>query len=265
MRSRSARAASIILLAVTVAGCGAMSAATPEMPAAPPAAALDGTAWVLTGLPGRALTGRATPTLQFAQGRVSGTDGCNRYSGGYAQQGGGLEIGPLASTRMACEEEVMQQGRAVTDALAGARSFRIDGGTLELLAADGTVLARFAAQSTAIAGTRWTAHGVNNGRGAVTGLVADSTLTLEFGADGRASGNAGCNRFTTTYTVDRDQLSFGNTAVTRRMCADEGVMQQEQAYLAALAQVRVQRMEGGELELRAEDGALQAIFRRTPE
>lgn len=49
-------------------------------------------------------------TLAFdGAGAVSGNSGCNSYSGAYAINGTSLSIGPLISTRMACEPDVMDQ------------------------------------------------------------------------------------------------------------------------------------------------------------
>lgn len=70
--------------------------------------------------------------------------------------------------------------------------------------------------------------------GAETPVVADSTVTLAFSADGTAGGNTGCNTYGGDYTVEGDTLSFGEMVSTLMACADEAVMAQEQAYLAAL-------------------------------
>jgi heat shock protein HslJ len=91
-------------------------------------------------------------------------------------------------------------------------------------------------------------------------LVPQSASTLQFAA-GRASGSAGCNRYTASYESGRDTLKFGTAAATRMMCATAGVMEQEQAFLSALGMVATFRMEGDRLELRSADGALAASFR----
>jgi heat shock protein HslJ len=87
-------------------------------------------------------------------------------------------------------------------------------------------------------------------------------VTLEFGAEGRASGTAGCNRYTAGYTADKTALTFTPAAATRMMCAAPGVMEQEQAFLQALTRVATMHMEGDRLELRAADGALMVSARR---
>jgi heat shock protein HslJ len=256
MKNSMVRGTGAVLLVLFAAGCSVVFAGSDASPG------LDDSAWVLNGLPGRALVPQSASTLQFAAGRASGSDGCNRFAGAYTQDKAALSFGQLVSTQMACTAEVMEQARAVTVALSATRSHRIGVDTLELLGADGQTLALYKVQSTQLAGTEWSAIGINNGKGGVVSLVADSAVTLAFGADGRATGSAGCNRYTASYESGRDTLKFGSAAATRMMCANEDVMAQEQAFLAALGQVATFRMDGDRLELRGADGALAAILRR---
>ena len=60
---------------------------------------------------------------------------------------------------------------------------------------------------------------------------------------------AGCNDYSGTYTVDGDGLKFGPLSTTRQACPDLKVMQQEQAYLAALEQVQTFKLDTISLEL----------------
>ena len=71
-------------------------------------------------------------------------------------------------------------------------------------------------------------------------LVGTSRASLAFGDDGRLSGTASCNSYTAPYTLTPEGLTIGAAAVTRKACAPR-VMQQEAAFLAALA--AVQRIE----------------------
>ncbi|MCE7985510.1 MAG: META domain-containing protein [Caldilinea sp. CFX5] len=69
---------------------------------------------------------------------------------------------------------------------------------------------------------------------AETPVVAGSTVTLEFSADGQAGGSAGCNTYGGSYAVQGDQLVFGEMVSTLMACVDQAVTEQEMAYLAAL-------------------------------
>lgn len=256
MKNLVVRAAGAVLAALIAAGCSTVFAGSDASPG------LDDSAWVLSELPGKALVPQSSSTLQFAAGRASGSDSCNRFAGAYTQDKSALSFGQLVSTQMACAAEVMEQARAVTTALSTTRSHRISADTLQLLGTDGRILAIYKAQSMQLAGTEWTASGINNGKGGVASLVAGSSVTLAFGTDGRASGSAGCNRYTASYESAHDTVKFGTAAATRMMCATAGVMEQELAFLSALGKVATFRREDDRLELRGADGALAASFRR---
>ena len=245
-----------LLLAALLTACTTM-ATTPE---APP---LEGTAWVLSSLPGRTLLASEPATLNFEGGRVQGSDGCNRYSAPFSTKGSTLEILPRGvSTQMACAPEVMRQAEAFMAALQSAKSFRLSDGALQLLGADGAVLATLEAQSRILAGTQWRVTGINNGKGAVISVLSGSAVDIAFDHEGRASGSAGCNRFTAGYDSDGSKLRFLAPGATRKMCATEGVMEQEQQFLTALESVTAMRIEGNRLEMRRADGALAVSAQR---
>jgi lactoylglutathione lyase len=91
-----------------------------------------------------ALVGSARQTLLLDGGHASGSGGCNRFAGGYALQGDELTFQPLASTRMACEPEVMQAESKYFAALAQTTQLVLADGELVLADAAGGELLRFA-------------------------------------------------------------------------------------------------------------------------
>lgn len=227
---------------------------------------LEGTAWILSSLGGRTPPTGATATAQFEGGRVQGTNGCNRYTAPVVIQGAKVEISPrAATTNMACPPEIMKLADAFMTALVSARSYRISNRQLDLLRADGTVLATFSAQSQSLAGTSWHVTGINNGKDAVVSLVAGTSVTMNFAKGGKVAGSGGCNNYTATYTQDGSKLTFTSAATTRLMCAAAGVMEQERAFLKALESAATARLEGNQLELRTADGALALSMVRNPE
>jgi len=225
------------------------------MAALPPS--LEATAWVLNG--------NAAVSLQFDQGRVSGSDGCNRFNGPYVSRGTSLKVGPpLAATQMACPPPVLRQAAQFNQALASTRFFRRDRDQLRLLGADGRVRATLVPQSRSLAG-RWQVTAYNNGRQAVVSPLLGTNLDLSFLGDDRIGGNSGCNRYSATVQVDGSKVAITAPLSTRRVCvAPAGVMEQEQQFLAALTSVATLRQEGPRLELRRADGALALILRGLP-
>jgi heat shock protein HslJ len=88
-------------------------------------------------------------TLAFsADGRVSGSGGCNGYAGSYALAPPAITIGPVAATRRFCAspEGVMAQESAFFAALTTAASFTSDGATLQLWTPDGGTAVELAAR-----------------------------------------------------------------------------------------------------------------------
>jgi heat shock protein HslJ len=197
---------------------------------------------------------------------VQGTNGCNRYSAPVVIQGTKVEISSkAATTNMACPPDIMKLADAFMAALVSARSYRISSHQLDLLGADGKVLATFSAQSQSLAGTSWHVTGINNGKEAVVSVVAGTSVTMNFATGGKVGGSGGCNNYTSTYTQDGGKLTFTSPAATRRMCVASGVMEQERAFFRALESAATARVEGNELELRTADGALALSLVRNPE
>lgn len=257
MRCRRIRAGLVVSL-LAAAGWPTMGTSADSLP-------LEGTAWVLASLGGRTPPTEVTATAQFDAGRVSGTNGCNRYSAPVVIKGTKVEISAnAATTNMACAPDIMKLADAFMTALTSARSYRISSHQLQLLGADAKVLATFSAQSQSLAGTSWHVTSINNGKDAVVSLVPGSSVTMDFATGGKVAGSGGCNNYTTTYTQDGGKLTFAPAAATRRMCVASGVMEQEHAFFKALETAATARMEGNQLELRTADGALALSLERNP-
>jgi heat shock protein HslJ len=76
--------------------------------------------------------------------RVTGSGGCNRFTGGYEIAGDRLSFGKMAGTMMACQES-METERAFLQALGSAQKALVREQQLDLFDADGNTLARFQA------------------------------------------------------------------------------------------------------------------------
>ena len=228
--------AGLVLLTSSILACS--PPASPG-PSGGPSGTLADTAWTVTTVNGTTVIPDAPPTMLFgADGMVSGTGGCNQYSGPYTTDGGSIAVGDLASTLMLCEGDRGTQEGAFMAALDGARTWRITpDGNLEIGGA-GTIVASPATQAptpqasaTDLAGTAWDLVEMGN-----TGDFARIVPTIEFGADGTVSGFAACNRFSGTFTTDVDTLTLGPLAVTEMACVPPA-SEVERAYLQALSGV----------------------------
>ncbi len=120
----------ILLAACSPAGSGGQ--AEPDFESAPD---LEGTSWILEsfGPEGEetpalseaevAVLSNTTITLNFADGGVNGSAGCNNYFGEFTQAGSDLTFGVLGSTRMMCEPAMMTQETDYLAALGSVSTF----------------------------------------------------------------------------------------------------------------------------------------------
>ncbi|MEM1428856.1 MAG: YbaY family lipoprotein [Pseudomonadota bacterium] len=75
-----------------------------------------------------------------AQASYNGTVGCNVMRGTYEMDGASLKFGPAAVTLMACPPPLDVRERALGAALAATTTWQVNGTTLELFDADGSVV-----------------------------------------------------------------------------------------------------------------------------
>jgi heat shock protein HslJ len=109
---------------------------------------LVGTTWTLTSIAsGDAVTSVVSGTeitVEFADDEtVSGSAGCNRFSGTYTVAGDRLSLSPLAATKMACADYVMAQEGVFLDAMTEVASFAIEDAQLTVFDGSGAMLLGF--------------------------------------------------------------------------------------------------------------------------
>ena len=89
--------------------------------------------------------------------------------------------------------------------------------------------------------------------GADVPIVEGYPITLIFDQpEGQAGGKSACNQWFGPYTLSGNELTFGDVAGALMACTDEGVMESESAFLAALELVEIFTLEGNELNLTGE-------------
>ncbi len=96
-------------------------------PTAPAPLPLEGTSWTLQNT----LTGSSI-TLLFQGGAISGSGGCNSYTGAYTVSGNAISFGPLTLTGAICEPTLMEQETLYLARLQVADEYEIEGNELRL-------------------------------------------------------------------------------------------------------------------------------------
>ncbi len=230
---------------------------------------LPGSSWNLTALNGSVPMTGTFITINFDESlAVFGSDGCNNYRTTATVDGKNIEFAqPGAATLMACEEPIMSQATAFQEALAAAETFSATEEDLVLMDGDGNEVATFAVASQELSGTSWIVTSYNNGREAVVSVIGGAEITASFGEDGQVSGTAGCNNYFASFEADAEAgtITIGQAGSTMMACEEpEGIMEQEQEYLAALATAATYRVQGNTLEMRTTDDALAVMMQLAP-
>lgn len=285
----------LVLLAVGIWSCGDKDPASSEPVEADGEYAsrlstgVVGREWVLqeVAADGGAATTRpgVRVTLQFGEdGQVTGTGGCNAYSGTYEiSEEGKLTISEVGSTEMACSPaEVMDLETRYLRALGAVVIAHLSEGHLELLPPGETEYLRFAVtvpDSAAIdptwADTTWkdsTANALealvdrvwqlryfeemDGSSGPAVAVPDGIEITMRFSADGRVSGAAGCNQYFATYRADEDGgLVIGEVGITEMFCQTPDIMAWEDRFRPLLTSINAYRVEGQRLVLAYGDEA----------
>ncbi len=104
-------------------------------------------------------------------------------------------------------------------------------------------------------GAEWVVEDLAGG-----GIIDRSRITIEFLEGNRIAGRSSCNRYTGSYKLGSEGITFGPMAATRMVCAP-ALMQQEDRFLNLLGRVVSAKIGGqGELLLSTpEDDTIRAF------
>lgn len=103
--------------------------------------------WLVVEMNGAVVQGDSIPQMDFGEnGQVSGTSGCNQFTGSYTYEDGKLAFGPLASTRKACFGELNTQEVTFFETLTQVASAGVQSGGTVLMDSQGNILMRFLAE-----------------------------------------------------------------------------------------------------------------------
>ncbi len=110
-------------------------------------------------------------------------------------------------------------------------------------------------------GNLWGLESYAGNDGQMVDVIPGSKVTAEF-VDGQINGSAGCNNYFGSYELSGNSLTMsGPFGITEMFCAEpEGVMEQENQYLAALQSVTTYEIKADVLEMFDADGTRMVTY-----
>lgn len=103
---------------------------------------LEDSSWELVRLGSQPAIQDRAPTLNFSDGRIRGSAGCNSFQGEYSVSGAKITFRDLAMTLMACPDAqiVMDQEQRFFEALQDVQGYKLTDSQLALVRSNGTEL-----------------------------------------------------------------------------------------------------------------------------
>ncbi|XUM04875.1 META domain-containing protein [Streptomyces venezuelae ATCC 10712] len=174
--------------------------------------------------------------VDFAEaGRARGNTGCNSFGAGVVLKGDTLTVSPDAVTEIGCPGDRQRFEKELLKAFSGPLKGTLKGDALRLSSADGRNVLELSAEPDApLRGTTWKIDGLVSKKTA-SSLPAGSEAKARFvvGADGRVTGNLGCNNFSATARLDEKARTLtveGPAATTRMMCTSPQMKLETKLY-----------------------------------
>ncbi len=199
--------------------------------------------WILKTMNGKeagSLFARELPTLQFdfQAKSIFGTGGCNRYNGRFILINNDFRPSNIASTRMFCMEpnaeneylKLLQQNSFLS-IKEGVLRMTNDKKEIILEFVRGMDTSKAVTQQQISGNWRLTKLGIRDAA-EVFNWSEDKIPTLTFDAEsGRISGMAGCNRYSSTYTLEGNTLQVNQVVSTQMACPN---LEGEVSFLQSL-------------------------------
>ena len=163
---------------------------------------------------------------------------------------------------MACPEHIAKQEQQYLKNLPAINFFQIQDEQLQLLDAQRQVRLEYKIlPALTLEKTIWQVTGINSGTGGIVSSENTGKANLQF-IDGKMQGSSGCNALVASYLVNGNKLSISAVSSTRKICAENDLMTQEQQLLQVLIKVSSYEIRADQLRLVDADGLLMLSLKQ---
>jgi heat shock protein HslJ len=231
-KPRLAAAIAILTVIVSLAACASGTAPTPTPGASSDPAPGDGgptgraflSVAVTDGGVDRPLVPGTRIRLDFTNGGLSASAGCNTMGARSRIDGGRLIVDQLSTTDMGCPAALGAQDAWLARFLTSGPGFALTGNDLTL--SGDSIVVRLQDRHVVepdqpLAGPTWTLESIISGD-VVSSVPSDASATLVFNADGTLTVFTGCNQGGAHWAQASDGLHVTDLVLTKKACSGSG-------------------------------------------
>ncbi|MES2645906.1 MAG: META domain-containing protein [Bacteroidota bacterium] len=218
------------LVAAILAGCSNSNKTTAK--SAGGSELLYTSEWKLIELQGKNVPLETKAAISLAPGtinKITGNTGCNLLNGTFElSAGNSIKFSSLATTKMACaEENIASTEKKLLEVLSQADNWMVTSEQLQLKNGE-NVLATFngrkpVSEGLATLNGTWELNYISGLKIAFDGLFPEKKPTITFNLPVEyATGNGGCNGFSSVIKVDGKKINFDHPLSTMMACEGNG-------------------------------------------
>lgn len=196
-----------------------------------------------------------TPTFSFdfTNKTYSAITGCNNLMGEFSLSSPNkISFTRGMSTMMACDDMSVERG--LSSILTDITTYSIQGDTLSFFDKNSVLKATFLLikeDNSALLSGKWEVSYIHDAVQPVDVLFSTQKPTIVFDTqENTLSGNAGCNNYSSTFTLNNQHLKFGAIASTKMACPS---LEGESIFIKAIQNVSSFTIKEGTLSLFSAD------------
>jgi heat shock protein HslJ len=222
---------------------------------------LEAHEWEVMGIDYAPYTGVPDIKVRFANGKITGTTGINKFSGTYSTESGNkIAINVHLTTDAAGTADARITQDDLIRAFGAATKYAAGSDALTLFGSNGlSVLAGKAVLTKPLIGTTWKLAMYDDRSGKLVSTIASSAVLAVFDNKGILRGSCGLDAYHCKYAVEGSSIKI-DTPQLVPLISQPDVVAQESAYYLALPKAATYAIQEGKLFVRDYVGRTLMVF-----
>lgn len=217
--------------------------------------------WKVTGIDYAPYTGVADIKLTFANGKITGTTGINKFTGTYSTESGNkIVIAVHLTTDATGTLDAVTTQDSLIRAFGSTTTYAVGADALTLFGSDGlAVLAGKAIVPKPLIGTTWKMAMYDDRSGELVSALTSSAVLAVFDNKGMFQGSCGLDAYHCKYAMEGSNIKIDTPQLTP-LLSQPDVIAQEAAYYIAVPKAATYAIQEGKLFVRDSSGKTLLMF-----